>query len=176
MIFSLRRPDVLAVGDLGVQKGLVRWALAAHSALPPTKKAKKTANSALSQVETTGSGDGNLATMTQNRHVTPPPDQAQHIPPTPFTPNNPAPVRATLHTPNMPSESTLVPHTRRTPPPVPASETLEVAQGELPPPTPEELLAAMTSHPDWDPNRACPLGDGLSVELLRSRLSGKKAK
>ncbi|KAJ7287536.1 DNA glycosylase [Mycena rebaudengoi] len=29
-IFSLRRPDILPVGDLGVQRGLVRWSLAQH--------------------------------------------------------------------------------------------------------------------------------------------------
>lgn len=27
-LFSLRRPDVLPVGDLGVQKGLIKWLLA----------------------------------------------------------------------------------------------------------------------------------------------------
>ncbi|KDR75915.1 hypothetical protein GALMADRAFT_140495 [Galerina marginata CBS 339.88] len=30
-IFSLRRPDILPVGDLGVQRGLVRWFLSLHS-------------------------------------------------------------------------------------------------------------------------------------------------
>lgn len=30
-MFSLRRPDILAVGDLGLQKGLLRWVLASHS-------------------------------------------------------------------------------------------------------------------------------------------------
>lgn len=30
-IFSLRRPDILPVGDLGVQRGLLRWILALHS-------------------------------------------------------------------------------------------------------------------------------------------------
>ncbi|TCD59784.1 hypothetical protein EIP91_011467, partial [Steccherinum ochraceum] len=30
-IFSLRRPDILPVGDLGVQRGVVRWFLALHS-------------------------------------------------------------------------------------------------------------------------------------------------
>ncbi|KAJ7218071.1 DNA glycosylase [Mycena pura] len=30
-IFSLRRPDILPVGDLGVQRGIARWALAQHS-------------------------------------------------------------------------------------------------------------------------------------------------
>ncbi|EIW83020.1 DNA glycosylase [Coniophora puteana RWD-64-598 SS2] len=30
-IFSLRRPNILPVGDLGVQRGLLRWVLALHS-------------------------------------------------------------------------------------------------------------------------------------------------
>lgn len=30
-IFSLRRPNILPVGDLGVQKGVLRWILASHS-------------------------------------------------------------------------------------------------------------------------------------------------
>ncbi|GJE94973.1 DNA glycosylase [Phanerochaete sordida] len=30
-IFSLRRPDILPVGDLGVQRGLLRWFLALHA-------------------------------------------------------------------------------------------------------------------------------------------------
>ncbi|KAL4254230.1 Alkylbase DNA Glycosylase/Transcriptional Activator [Abortiporus biennis] len=30
-IFSLRRPDILPVGDLGVQRGMVRWFLSLHS-------------------------------------------------------------------------------------------------------------------------------------------------
>ncbi|KAJ7497292.1 DNA glycosylase [Mycena latifolia] len=30
-IFSLRRPDILPVGDLGVQRGVVRWTLSLHS-------------------------------------------------------------------------------------------------------------------------------------------------
>lgn len=32
-IFSLRRPDILPVGDLGIQRGLVRWFLSLHSPL-----------------------------------------------------------------------------------------------------------------------------------------------
>lgn len=34
-MFSLRRPDILPVGDLGVQRGLLRWFLALHSPAHP---------------------------------------------------------------------------------------------------------------------------------------------
>jgi DNA-3-methyladenine glycosylase II len=30
-IFSLRRPNILPVGDLGVQRGLLRWVISQHS-------------------------------------------------------------------------------------------------------------------------------------------------
>ncbi|KAF7288642.1 DNA-3-methyladenine glycosidase [Mycena chlorophos] len=45
-IFSLRRPDILPVGDLGVQRGVLRWFLSQHSpshAFPasPTKASPK---------------------------------------------------------------------------------------------------------------------------------------
>lgn len=30
LIFTLKRPDILPVGDLGVQKGLLKWVLAAY--------------------------------------------------------------------------------------------------------------------------------------------------
>ncbi|XP_006461078.1 hypothetical protein AGABI2DRAFT_150872 [Agaricus bisporus var. bisporus H97] len=34
-MFSLRRPDILPIGDLGVQRGLARWCLALHSPSDP---------------------------------------------------------------------------------------------------------------------------------------------
>ena len=34
-IFSLRRPDILPVGDLGVQRGVIRWFLSLHSPKHP---------------------------------------------------------------------------------------------------------------------------------------------
>ncbi|KAJ6586920.1 DNA glycosylase [Mycena vulgaris] len=55
-IFSLRRPDILPVGDLGVQRGVIRWTLSQHSpsysftvspgtdkVVSPTKKKSKKA-------------------------------------------------------------------------------------------------------------------------------------
>ncbi|KAI0341982.1 DNA glycosylase [Trametopsis cervina] len=47
-MFSLRRPDILPVGDLGVQRGLLRWILSLHSpdhnvALSPLKLPQSTA-------------------------------------------------------------------------------------------------------------------------------------
>lgn len=40
-MFSLRRPDVLGSGDLGLQKGLLRWVISSHTGENPTISAKK---------------------------------------------------------------------------------------------------------------------------------------
>jgi DNA-3-methyladenine glycosylase II len=43
-IFSLRRPNILPVGDLGVQRGILRWILSQHSDPgSPVKLNKKSA-------------------------------------------------------------------------------------------------------------------------------------
>ncbi|KAL0581884.1 hypothetical protein V5O48_000113 [Marasmius crinis-equi] len=56
-MFSLRRPDILPVGDLGVQRGMVRWFLAQHSpsynvAISPQKELRKPKSTAENGGET----------------------------------------------------------------------------------------------------------------------------
>ncbi|EIW70463.1 hypothetical protein TREMEDRAFT_71310 [Tremella mesenterica DSM 1558] len=163
LMFSLKRPDVLPVGDLGVQKGLIRWVLAAHQALP-RKKGKNDAK--VDRVDEDGGGE------IDTRIQTPPPLERQY-PQTPHTPSNASVVRsAVLHTPIKPTDPT--PPTPITPLTAPA-ETLEVPDKELPPPTPQELLAPIKGH-EWDANKAAPLSEGLSVEVLKTRMGGKKVK
>lgn len=205
LIFSLRRSDILPFTDLGVQKGLLRFALTAHGAFPDKDKgkfvlgAKKAAKDKERQSKDNrvvidkvdGSGGGTLETCTTDR-LTPPPSQtdAQQFPPTPHTPNDVQPRRAVLHTPNEPgsfSSKPMLPPTPYTPGTDPANgnnvekpvepvETLEVEEKELPPPAPEGLLEPLPDHPAWDADRIAPLTNGLSVEVLRSRWSGKKVK
>jgi DNA-3-methyladenine glycosylase II len=94
-------------------------------------------------------------------------------PPTPITPAYGKIKNAVLHTPRVAeSNGAEVPSTPETP--LRADEVLEVPK-ELPPPAPHELLVPPQSD-DWDANRAAPLKEGLSVEVLRSRLAGKKVK
>lgn len=187
LMFSLRRPDILAVGDLGVQKGLLRWALAAHGAMPKSTKVPnpktvekyrgKKAEPVVADL-VNGAGEGEIDThITSDRQNTPqPPANAHGIPPTPLTPNNSIPKVATLHTPSLQMGKQQVPPTPLSPiAELKADQTLEVPANELPPPAPQELLAP----PDvagWDAHKAVPLVEGLSVETLKSRLSGKKAK
>ena len=170
LMFSLRRPDVLPVGDLGVQKGLLRWALAAHGALTASKGKGKVhpdfaaKYAVIDRVDENGNGE--IDTLVE-RPATPPPGHAPRVPPTPMTPNNITTTVAILHTPGMP----------QTPPtPVTPAETLEIPVKELPPPAPEILLAALPQEPGWDAHRAAPLGEGLTIETLKSRLAGKKVK
>ena len=175
LMFSLRRPDVLPVGDLGVQKGLLRWALAAHGSLPASK-VKGKANTEFTKkyatkkdvvVDTVDeAGNGEIDTLIK-RPSTPVPGEQQKLPPTPLTPTTTAPAAAILHTPGI---------SRAPPTPATPAETLEVPARELPPPTPEVLIEAPLHDPSWDEHRSAPLGEGLSVEIMRARLSGKKAK
>lgn len=186
LIFSLRRPDVLPVGDLGVQKGLLKWALAAHDSLPLSKtkegkkadacKAKYRKKEPTVKDEVDARGNGELDTMIR----TPPPESRQEkLPPTPHTPSTEI-KPAALHTPlaTVSKQINVAPPTPVTPGQNTevAAEVLEVAANELPPPAPEQLLASMPEATSWSADRAAPLSDGLSVELMRSRLAGKKAK
>ncbi|WWD17144.1 hypothetical protein CI109_101581 [Kwoniella shandongensis] len=189
LMFSLRRPDVLAVGDLGVQKGLLRWALSAHGSLPKKtsdgtpKKGKKKQTSTAVQEVVDAKGEGEVDTLVENgRATTPDRKSAQQqvgLPPTPLTPTTSAPPgvhKAVLHTPNMPTDLPNVPLTPHSPS-VP-TEVVEVPSETLPPPppAPEEMLYPPTDRERWDAYRAAPLEEGLSVEVLKARLSGKKAK
>ncbi|WWC62131.1 uncharacterized protein I303_104722 [Kwoniella dejecticola CBS 10117] len=172
LMFSLRRPDVLAVGDLGVQKGLLRWALAAHNALP--KKPKNT-------TPKKGKGKANVIERSQEgeldtkaRSTTPDRKDTPTFPPTPSTPSNVQPHTAALQTPDNNPMLPQIPPTPNSP--VPPGETMQIPANTLPPPAPEAMLEPLTGHVDWDPHTAVPLPEDLTVEVLKSRLSGKKVK
>ncbi|KAJ7262179.1 DNA glycosylase [Mycena haematopus] len=98
-IFSLRRPDILPVGDLGVQRGLVRWFLAQHSpsySFTVSQEKDKVASPSKKKVKQTKEEDdalpvfgGQSSTATEEASQTPPPVEdasAITLPPT-FTPS-----------------------------------------------------------------------------------------
>ena len=159
LIFSLRRPDILPVGDLGVQKGLLRWALAAHDALPKSK------NSASDEARKKYGMNDKDQINTLVKPPSTPPRVALPLPPTPVTPNTSALHPATLHTP--------APKAYPTTPLTPAVENFEIE--EIPQAAPENLLSAMSGIDGWDAHRVVPL-DGLSIDTMKARLGGKKAK
>jgi len=174
LIFSLRRPNIMPYTDLGVQKGLLRFALTAHNAFPDAKKGKfqlKKKDKVIK--DEVKSGEGEVQTSMNRGRATPPPPDTSGLPPTPLTPTTSNVKRGTL---NAPGGSGL-PRLPPTPlsPGVAPQETLQVQKAELPEPAPEDLLEPVNG-PNWDPHRIAPLGAGLTVELMKSRWSGKKAK
>ncbi|KAJ7072330.1 DNA glycosylase [Mycena amicta] len=90
-IFSLRRPDILPVGDLGVQRGLVRWVLSQHDPTYAFKEGSPTKE----QTKNSKQDEDVLPVLNSNseadRPCTPPPREdtgsaAVPLPPT-FTPS-----------------------------------------------------------------------------------------
>lgn len=192
LIFTLRRPDILPVGDLGVQKGLLRWVLAAYGALPPPPppKSPKTPKkvkpvhtpsdygSGLSATPQGASGSTTLGrSASQATELDTDYSQSTQLdtPTNSQTPATPAtPSRAPLLTPTkLPSTPSMqLPSTPAPPPLTPSSSTNPTLPGHAP----DSLL-----HPPagWDDECACraaPLPEGLTVATLKSRLAGKKAK
>ncbi|GHJ89914.1 hypothetical protein NliqN6_6316 [Naganishia liquefaciens] len=133
LMFTLRRPDILPVGDLGVQKGLMKWVLAAHSQGAPVPDS----NPFLDADETSPTALG--------------PDASSIVPA--VEPKSP---EAALSTKNIAYEG----------------ETVEEKAEEQ-----ETVKRTLLSFPpNGDPDRACPLSEGFSVDVLKSRMSGKKPK
>ncbi|WOO81132.1 Putative DNA-3-methyladenine glycosylase YfjP [Vanrija pseudolonga] len=180
LIFSLARPNILPVGDLGVQKGLLRWVLAAHGALPPPpvrtpKKGKKASASA----SASASQEVEPETPTKTPRALAPSDStATLIVPLTPTAESPFNMSATL-VPSTPGASgvlstpgTSFPSTPG-PPPVTPSASMN-------PTLPKNVPDACLHPPDeWAAEhaaRAAPLPDGLTIATLKSRLAGKKAK
>ncbi|WVO15972.1 hypothetical protein L204_103637 [Cryptococcus depauperatus] len=183
MIFSLRRPDILAVGDLGVQKGLLKWALAAHGALekksssssPRKNKSKGKKEVMVEKVDEAGEGEVDTS-VKKSTPLRPSLSSSQY--PTPASLEKPVEqsYTAVLHTPATPSRLILsTPSTSAVPSNTP-DEVAEVPPKTLPTLTPAAILDAPLEHLGWEPHRAVPLTDGLTVEVLKARLNGKKVK
>ena len=150
-IFSLRRPNILPVGDLGVQRGLLRWFLSQHTNPQGEVKLNKE-----KQVET-------KEEKLEEESQLPPLDTAEN---------------------NSPQGTPQTPRSKRVgaPPGTPQRRQLEPnvvdprAEGEaferLPVPfTPSISRVLQPTSSEWKPP---PLPAGLSVDVMKSRLDGKK--
>ncbi|KAI5826604.1 DNA glycosylase [Schizophyllum commune Tattone D] len=160
-MFSLRRPNILPVGDLGVQRGLARWVLALHSekdpvAISPQKlsdqdrEAQASAKSAkTASAKRDASVKRGAKPKAKNRDAVP--DVASML---------------------APQESSVLPVEGGDPDGVPADADEEDSDGPLPPPfTPSVDKVLARGAEDGPPP---PLPAGLSVTELRTRLTGKK--
>ncbi|KAL1713810.1 DNA glycosylase [Schizophyllum commune] len=159
-MFSLRRPNILPVGDLGVQRGLARWVLALHSekdpvAISPQKLSDQDREAQASAAKTASvkrdaSVKRGAKTKAKNKDAVP--DVASML---------------------APQESSVLPtELEGGPDGVPATADDEDSDGPLPPPfTPSVNKVLARGAEDGPPP---PLPAGLSVTELRTRLTGKK--
>ncbi|TFK54336.1 DNA glycosylase [Heliocybe sulcata] len=150
-IFSLRRPDILPVGDLGVQRGLARWFLSLHSPshkidIIPEKLPKGTGDDA--------EADGRSGTLDPTKAPSGPADDASSLPPAPTLPQTPK---------KKGTRSKKVEH-----------EEEEDDLGPLPPPFTPSINRTLNAPVSEDVRQLEPLPEGLTVAILKSRLDGKK--
>ncbi|KAK1236172.1 hypothetical protein PQX77_000581 [Marasmius sp. AFHP31] len=146
-IFSLRRPDILPVGDLGVQRGMVRWFLAQHSptynvTISPQKESRKPKpKPSSSTVDVLNQTSGESASQS-----TTPPADLSSLPPAPETPK-----RKNKAKKNNDEEA-----------------------GPIPPPFTPSIKKALRNPGGEEGDLPPPLPEGLSVSVLKTRLDGKK--
>jgi DNA-3-methyladenine glycosylase II len=172
-LFALRRPDILPVGDLGVQKGLVRWTLARHA----PEHAFTLRPDAVEQDAEEAPADPTPGPRTRSRASTPVPAPAEETgdalaqaPPRGSSPDaSSVPPASAADTP-APRRST-----RTSPLKTPQREGLPAL------PTPftasiRRVLAGADAGGEDDelPSLAPALPDGLTVPGLKARLDGKK--
>ncbi|KIK67439.1 hypothetical protein GYMLUDRAFT_37561 [Collybiopsis luxurians FD-317 M1] len=146
-IFTLRRPNILPVGDLGVQRGMLRWYLGLHSptyscSVSPDKAGRDSKDENGSDAET-----GTLPILS-DRPATPEKDSP--TPPLDLSSIPPAP-------PATPNKNEAGSNVATIPPPM----TPSVAQ----------TIIKVENSTGYVP---LPLPEGLSASSLQSRLDGKK--
>ncbi|KAK7472543.1 hypothetical protein VKT23_000658 [Stygiomarasmius scandens] len=155
-IFSLRRPDILPVGDLGVQRGLLRWALAAHSptyplSISPNKLSSIGKND---DVDSDEEEDSTLPVI----HEESQPSQASSEP-------------------VVPADISSVPPAAPTATPRKLADTkgaTEVNIPSLPPTFTPSIKQSLTRVSHGEGFAPPPLPSGLTAAALKSRLDGKK--
>jgi len=178
-IFSLKRPDILPVGDLGVQRGLLRWVLSLHQ--PEFRidvSPKKLPDSTVGSRKAKGSGK---ATPAKSKKL------AKNAP-------NSAEIKAEIDSdqegePAADELPTLNGRLRRVPTPPPIKSLIKsegvsssfpagtTTPGPLgiplvpPPPLTPSVTQVLSRAPDAPPPP--PLPAGLTVDSLSKRLNGK---
>ncbi|KAL1735573.1 DNA glycosylase [Schizophyllum commune] len=158
-MFSLRRPNILPVGDLGVQRGLARWVLALHSekdpvAISPQKLSDQDREAQASAAKTASvkrDASAKRGAKTKAKDKDAVPDVASKL---------------------AQQQSSVLPVEGGDPDGIPANAEDEDSDGPLPPPfTPSVNKVLARGAEDGPPP---PLPAGLSVTELRTRLTGKK--
>ncbi|KAG2358458.1 DNA glycosylase [Suillus spraguei] len=149
-IFSLRRPNILPVGDLGMQRGMLRWFLSRHSSKHPFIISPHKISD--------GKPDDDKKKPASTSAMGPPPTTpAPKTTPGSHLTGDVKPDNEALPTPSESQSQT------------PASINSILALPELFTPSIDKTLEADAMNTE-------PLPEGLSVANLKSRLEGKKIK
>lgn len=168
-IFSLRRPDILPVGDLGVQRGLLRWVLSLHE---PEFRIEVSPKKPPAPAADKRKAKGSKATPAKSKKLA-----------------KGAPTSADMDSdqegePAADELPTLNGRLRRVPTPpedalssLPAAAASTATPGPVglpsrpPPPLTPSVTKMLSRAPDAPPPP--PLPAGLTINSLRSRLNGK---
>ncbi|OJA09180.1 hypothetical protein AZE42_00677 [Rhizopogon vesiculosus] len=153
-IFSLRRPNILPVGDLGIQRGMLRWFLSRHSSKHPFTLSPQKLSSA--EHDTTTTEKANTSTMGPPPKITA--DSQLTIA---EIDNDMLPTFGSASQSQAQTGST----DQSSVPPAPSIPTM-----------PEPFTPSINKTLDMDPVNTEPLPDGLSVPILKARLERKKIK
>lgn len=170
-IFSLRRPNILPVGDLGVQRGMLRWFLSRHSSNHSFTLSPHKLSGAEPDTNTTKQSSAN----TMGPPATPAPRITAISQLTDAEINND--VLPTLGSSSQSQSQTLPqpsPTDQSSVPPAPLLATPSVASLKTIPALPESFTPSIEKTLNADPMNTEPLPDGLSVPILKARLDGKK--
>jgi len=160
-MFSLRRPDILPIGDLGVQRGLLRWVLSLHSSSDPYTISPKKLPKPPGDVS-----DEAVAEQLPSNSIATDAADVSSILPIPVTPkkkgNNGSPLgsETPLGSPDKAGIDT---------------GTMSLLPEPLTPSVNKILYKDVSMDVDGE-NTTPSLPEGLSVAILKSRLSGKKIK
>ncbi|EJD03373.1 DNA glycosylase [Fomitiporia mediterranea MF3/22] len=157
-IFSLRRPDIMPVGDLGVQRGVVRWFLSLHSAKHPVAISPKKLPSNYDKDKGESQETNNNISAIESQDV--------------VMPENPQPERAST------PDAAAFPPAPVTPVKGRKGSKNSGEDPEVPAPPPAFTPSINRTLNKVLPNKFHPpsLPEGLSVKDLQSRLEGKKQK
>ncbi|KAG8677908.1 hypothetical protein FRC08_018225 [Ceratobasidium sp. 394] len=174
-MFSLRRPDILAVGDLGLQRGLLQWVLSSH--LPdqyPLRLCPKKLPKSDDREAETGVGVSQ-ASETQTTVST---DEEPSILPAPAIPTTPRKSTGKNEPElNTPEADSSLPAQAPTEPPQtpprnkPAAKKAGKGKGKA-----KEKEQVSTKVVSLRATKAVPLPEGITIEMLKSRANGKKVK
>ncbi|KAH9895145.1 DNA glycosylase [Cubamyces lactineus] len=159
-IFSLRRPDILPVGDLGVQRGLLRWFISLHAPSHPVSLRKDKLECPAEDkpiAATPSKSNGDEATML--RAATP---DASSIPP---APDSALEIGDSSGKGKAKAAGNAVPEGPAMALPEPFTPSIN-----------KTLNMTAPSTVDGADYKPPPLPEGLTVAQMKSRLSGKKIK